>query len=323
METVVLFDADFLAFRAASAIEKRTVRITHLTSGKSKVFDTRTEHKKSQLAKGVPFDKAQWTFEDIQTAQAPAAACSIVKNTINQVMAKLWGDHMEIAIGGKRNFRDDLPLPKKYKDNRVDMIRPVHLQEVKRYIWKAYDAPVIQGHEVDDWVIYRGYELQRKGYDVVLCVQDKDTDAYTGLKVYDPTKENPEIVLLPDFGSLWDAPHNKVKGNGFIWFCFQWLNGDSTDHYKPCELSGARFADGGALKVLKDCTTKREALMAVVEQYQKWYPEPFSYTAWDGRLIKSDYKHMLDLYFKCARMMTTADDKLDAMKFLEEHDINL
>ena len=37
-------------------------------------------------------------------------------------------------LSGKNNFRDNLPLPSKYKGNREDMIRPLLLNDVKDYI---------------------------------------------------------------------------------------------------------------------------------------------------------------------------------------------
>lgn len=322
-EIMLLFDGDMIAYRSAAAVEKRSVKITHIPTGKSRVFDTRTEFKKGLEAKGKPYISLEWSFEDIQTPEPASHAFKIAKNTMGGLMNTLWADGYEMAISSKDNFRDSLLLPKKYKGNRSEMLRAVHLQETKRYLYKNHNCVVAEGHEADDWLIYRAYELMDEGYEVIVIAQDKDADAYSGIQIYDPTKENPKIVLLPEFGSLWPAPHNKIKGNGFIWFCFQWLNGDSTDHYKPCELSGARFADTGAWKVLKDCKTEQEALVACVEQYKKWYPEPFEYTAWNGVVVQSDYKHMMDLYFKCARMMTTRDDDLNAEKFLFDRGVVL
>jgi len=110
------------------------------------------------------------------------------------------------------------------------------------------------------------------------------------LNLYDFTQDNPTVELVPDFGYLkvetkmsGKQKVNKVKGRGFIWFCFQWLNGDNSDDYKPCELAGVKFGEMAAYKILKDCTTEQEALQAVVDTYKSWYSKEFTYKDWQGK----------------------------------------
>jgi hypothetical protein len=319
---ILLYDGDSIAYRAAAVTEARTVKIVHKATGKEKEFKTRTEHKKALIAKGKEYNKDHWEFTDIQTAQPVANTLAILKNQVKKINETLFADEYLICLSGKSNFRDDLPLPSKYKGSRVDLMRPIVLKEAKHYLWKNHPSLLAKHREADDDLIIKGYEYLNKGYTVILISQDKDAYAYTGLTLYDYTQEHTVPHEVPEFGSLWDTG-DKITGEGFIWFCFQWVNGDPSDDYKPCELAGVKYGRQSAYNLLKDCTTEKEALDAVVSQYKLWYPEPFTYTAWDGTEHTANYASMLSLYFKCARMMTTEDDNLDAMKFLADRGVVL
>jgi len=50
---------------------------------------------------------------------------------------------------------------------------------------------------------------------------------------------------------------------------------------------------------------------AVKELYQLWYPEPFTYTAWNGGLVEADWMQMMQLYFDCAHMRRFEGDQLN------------
>lgn len=323
-KTALLIDGDILCFRAAAVIEKRTVMITDLETGEKKEYNTRTEFKDLLKKEGIEFDKARYEFKDVQTPEPPQNAFHIIKNQILKMESDLWPDVVKVFISGKDNFRDTLELPEKYKGQRSDMLRPIHLRECKKYVWKNTDCTVSDNAEADDYLIFRGYEYLNKGYNVIVATNDKDAHAYSGLNIYDFTQPSPELKLIPDFGSIWERPSDKeIKGEGFLWFCFQWLNGDPVDNYKPCQLAGVKFGKKSAYNLLVDAKTKQEALRIVIDQYKKWYPKEFEYTAWDGRVIKSDYKHMLQLFLKCAKMKTSRNDGLDLDKFLKKQGVEL
>ena len=77
------------------------------------------------------------------------------------------------------------------------------------------------------------------------------------------------------------------------------------------------------MKLLEPCKTEKEVLEVVVQQYQKWYPEPFEYTAWNGEIIQGSYKQQLQLYLKCCRMMQHENDTLDLREFLALYGVEL
>lgn len=322
-EIVLLIDGDVLAYRAAAVAEKREVQVVHKPTGVVKLFKNRTEFKDLLKSKEIEFVADNYEITDKVEPLELGIATGIVKRQIPQMKDAVFADRVITFVSGKDNFRDSLPLPKKYKGNRVDMLRPVHLRDTKLYMVKNYKAKICTGAESDDFLIIEGYKELDKGNIPIIATVDKDANAYSGLSTYDFTQEKPEIILLPDFGSLWRREDGKVVGNGFIFLCYQWVFGDPVDQYKPCELAKVKFGEVAAFNLLKDCTTKKEALERVVQQYKTWYPEEFTYEAWDGTAITADYKFMLQLYYSCAKMLTTKDDDMQASKFLAEYGVKL
>lgn len=320
---ITIYDSDAIAYRAAAVVDTRSVEVQHNKSKRTKVFKTRTEFKEFLKNKDMEFVKDDYTFTDKVEAGDLGTCIGIMKNQIEKINSDLFADEMLMCIQGKSNWRDSLPLPSKYKGSRVNTIRPTYLREAKTYLYKNYPSIVAQNCEVDDVVIYKGYEYLNKGYTPIIIGVDKDAKAYSGLSLYDYTSDAPEVQQVPDFGSLWFNAYNKLKGDGFIWYCAQILMGDDSDDYKPCELAGVKFGDKSAYKVLENCTTKQDALQQVISQYKAWYPTPVKYTAWDGSEHVKNYLEILDMYHQCARMIETEGELPDVRKFLDKHGVEL
>ncbi len=319
----LLIDADIVAYRSSACIEERSIEVKHIKSGRLKSFKTRTEFKEFLKSKDFPYEPEQYEITDIQTPEPVGHACKIVKNMLEGLSTKLKPSLVHVILGGKGNFRDDLPLPTKYKSNRADFIRPVHLAEVREYLQNVHKAELVEGFETDDAVIFYGYEYLKLGYDVVVATIDKDAQAYSGLKTFDFTKDNEEPRLIPEFGSLWITDKGDVKGNGFIWYCFQHLRGDPTDGFCPYELSGQKFGEKAAYNLLKDCKNEKEALEKVIQQFRQWYPESITYQDWKGETQTKDAIQIADMYFKCCRMMETRTDMLNFIAFAERYGVKI
>ena len=323
-KTALLIDADLLVFRSCAVAETRTVEVTHIRTGEKRIFNTRTEFKDSLKAKGRKYIPERYSFVDIQTPEPLANALHTIKLQIKKWKDKFKPNVTRIFLGGKDNFRDSLPLPKQYKGNRADMLIPIHREDAKTYLVEQHGAEVIDGCETDDALIYTGYEYLEKGYDVIICSVDKDTNAYMGLKVYDFREDDNEPFLIPDLGYLEIVQKDKaktVKGLGFLWYCLQCLQGDPTDHYRPFEAAGVSFGAIAAYNLLKDCKTKQEALEVVIQQYKKVYPEPFTFVDWQGIERTFYYLDFLQLYHKCVRMKETKDDNLDFIEFCQKQGV--
>lgn len=320
--TIVIWDGDTLSYRACAATEKRTVEVTHVPTGKTKIFKNRTECKDRLKELGKEFDPVVYKFKDIQTPEPVSHATHIMKTQLEKVNDLLFADEYLVCLSGKSNFRDTLPLPSKYKGNRDDTLRPLNLKEGKMYLYKNHPSLLAKHREADDDLIIKGYEYLAKGYNVILCSQDKDAYAYSGLTLYDFTVESPKLETMPSFGYLLDTG-KKITGAGFLWFCFQWLNGDATDNYKPVELARIKFGEKGAYNILKDAKDEKDAIERVIQQYNHWYSNGVKYTDCFGveRFAKVDF--LLDIYYKCSRMMSTEDDPLDYRLMCEKYGVDL
>lgn len=320
--TIVIWDGDTLSYRACAATEKRTVEVTHLPTGKVKIFKNRTECKDRIKALGKEFDPVLYKFKDIQEPEPVSHAIKIMQNQLERVNDGLFADEHLICLSGKSNFRDALPLPSKYKGNRDDLIRPLNLKEAKMYLYKHQPSLLAQHREADDDLIIKGYEYQAKGYNVVLASQDKDSRGYSGLTLYDFTQDSPQLETMPGFGYLEDTG-KKITGAGFLWFAMQWLNGDSTDNYKPSELSLKKFGEKSAYSLLKDAKDEKEAIEIVVKKYREWYSKGVSYVDCFGekRFVKDDF--LLDIYYKCSRMMSSEDDPMDYRLTAKKYGVEL
>lgn len=319
---ITIFDGDSLAYRASAILDHRSILAEHLPSGRTKVFKNKTELKETVLAKGLEFNPDNYSITEQQDPEPLANVCQIIKNQVNKINSDLFADDYLICLSGKINFRDRLPLPSKYKGQRDDLIRPVHLKDAKAYLWKSHPSLLANDREADDDLIIKGYEYLAKGYTPIIVGQDKDAFSAGGLTLWDFTQDNPKLDLVPDLGSLWDTG-KKIDGRGFIWLMFQMVNGDTADHWKPSELSGKKYGEKSAYKLLKDCTSKFEALEKVIQQYKTWYPEAVTYTDWTGKDHCKDYKDILQMYFYCARMMQYETDDLNFVDFCNKYGVQL
>jgi len=325
-KTIILLDGDVIAYRAAAAAEARTVEVKHNKTGRCKVFKTRTAFKAFLAEQKREYIPEQYTFTDIQTPEDVSHPLHTVKTQINAIVRNAEADQYQMFIGGPGNFRDSLPLPSKYKGNRTEMIRPIHLDACKSFAINHLGAKLTIGDEADDAIIYVGYEYLKKGYKVLLGTLDKDARAYSRLHYYDFTKESPEAILIPDLGNLEVIEKTKakeVKGWGFLFFCHQMLIGDPTDNYKPTEIAGIKFGEMSSYKLLAECKTKQQAWNVVVEQYKKWYNKPFEYKCWEGNTYPATHLSMLQLYFQCVRMRENKDDLLNLEDFCEREGLKL
>jgi hypothetical protein len=321
-KVIALIDLDTPVYKAAAAVEERGIIVTHSPTGVQKSFGTRTEFKDLLKSKDKIDKLSEYEIQDTQEAEPVENACFILNNHIKFILDSFWCDEVVYMMSGKTNFRNDLPLPTKYKSNRV-ALKPLLLKQVQTFAWKKYKAIVTQNEEPDDMQVWMGYEILKRGDIPILVTGDKDSKAYSGLSLFNPDKPEDGVQVIPDLGSIWEDEKGKVRALGMKQYGLQQLIGDTIDGFKPTELCGVKFGEKSALKLLEPCKTEKEVLEVVVQQYQKWYPKPFEYTAWDGKEIESDWKHMLGLFHKCCRMKETKDDPLIAYDFYKRYGVIL
>lgn len=320
---LVVVDADTLVYRSAAASEERSVLVTHIPSKREKIYKNRTAFKQAMQEKNFTVNPEDFTFEDIQEPEPIENCLYTIKTQAQNIIDRFHDAEVIFCCGEKDNFRLNLPLPEQYKSNRSENIRPVHLSEGKEYMIKKFKAQSAVNFEVDDLSIILAYEGKNKGRDVVLAACDKDAKQAVGLKLFDYTNPDKEIVQINNWHEIELNAKKEFKSYGVPFFCYQWSRGDLSDHVLPYKLAGVKFGDAGAYKLFKDCKTAKECLEEVVEQYKQWYPVPITYKAWDGNEYAKGYKDLLQLFFSAVYMLRSHNDKTTAEEFLDMYGVKL
>jgi hypothetical protein len=321
MMKLAVIDGDTIAYRTAAACEKRRILAVHKETLEETKFNNVTEFRQWLAADGN-FTEDQFTVTASQVAQPPENAFHVIKQTINSIVRKAKCDSYHIVVSGDNNFRLDLPLPTQYKSNRSASVRPLLLDDCKRYLIKKHNAEISDGVEADDYLVGYAYQGHKDGDYIVQCSPDKDA-RHGPCWLFDwTTMDAPELIT--GFGGLeliltptaktnvkGEVVNNKsVKGKGRAFLWYQILFGDPVDGYKPCELAKGRLGDIGAYELLKSAKNDKEALEVLVRQYKLWYPEPVIYRDWAGNLQTKDWLEIMQMYADCAFMRRFEGDRL-------------
>lgn len=327
MKTILLIDGDIQAYQNAAGCETRKIKALHKPSGKSKEFKNKTELKKALQAKGKTITD-DYEIQDIQVPIEEEKCLNSLRLKIKNIVNKVEPDEYYVLLGGINNFRDNLPLPTKYKSSRKDNLRPVHLKACLEYMKESYRVPEINGHETDDELSIRGYESLEQGNKVIISTEDKDAYQGNGLYIFNEN-DSEEPFLIEELGSLYikisgkDGKNKTVKGSGMKFLCFQWIFGDTSDGYSPYELSSWPFGQMAAYERLEACSSVKECLEVVIKTFKDFYPEPFEYKCWQGLTHKANWYTMLELYFKCCWMKRTPDDPSNPMDLFNKYEVTL
>lgn len=320
---LVVVDADTLVFRSAAVSEERRVNVKHIPSGRERIYKNRTEFKSAMKEKNFEIKPEDFEYEDIQEEQPIEYCLHTIKMQTDAILERFKDSYVVFVAGDSNNFRLDLPLPKRYKSNRDNMLRPVHLAKAKEYFIDKYKAISANGYEADDLSAILAYDGVKAKKEVILASPDKDSKQFVGLQIFDYTKPEEGIKGVVDWHPIELNSKKEFKSYGIPFLAYQLLCGDSTDFYKPTDLCNAKFGDVAAYKLLTDCKSSTECLQAVVEQYKKWYPEPVTYNAWNANEHTKDWKGILQLYFYCAKMKQSEDDELNAEEFFYNYGVKL
>ena len=318
---ILILDGDSIAYRCSAAGEERFIKVKHQPTGKEKIFKHRTEFKQSMLERGKEITE-DYLIEDCQEPEPISYVINTIKNHIKRIEDEVKPDKTIIFAGEQFNFRLDLPLPKKYKGQRTDTIRPIHLQAAKKFLQNSYKAAEAVGKEVDDECCIAAYDALKLGYEPVMYFYEKDQYQLDGVTLlYDNTSYF-EYETVPVLGSL-RLEKKAVKGLGLKFLAYQWVCSDPVDNYCAYDLSNTKFGPKSAYNLLVDCESEKEVLNKVKEQFQKFYPEPFEYQDWKGETHKADWLSMLKLYYKACRMMRSQEDTLDAEDLFNQYGVEL
>ena len=310
-KTTVVIDGDIVAFRCAAANETRSIRVTHKVTGNTNDHAHRTAFK--EHIRGV-FEIDEFDIDDVQTASDISYAYHAIDSSIDAIVAACFADEVEVYMSGEGNFRLELPLPTQYKGNREELLRPLQLARCREYLVTKYKAVKVDGKETDDKLAERVYQGVQAKEKIIQATLDKDANSNVGWlynwnKMTKPTK-------ISGLGTLTLNEKKELSGYSRKWFYAQWVLGDSTDGFKPCQIAGKKFGDVGAFNLLNECKDDKECVQAVYDQYKKWYPKAVTYKAWDGKEYTKNALDLMDLYAACAHMERWDGDRLNTREML-------
>lgn len=334
--TKLCFDYDPLLYSAAAIGEERKVKVVHKASGRELEFETRTAfygHWKTKkggwLAEAnaprikagkEPWSPDDFTYEDIQIPEPIEFCIKTLKRTIEAVKEHV-GTNLYFGFSGKgKVFREDVSTVIKYKGNRDNVLRPVHLDALKEYLVRQHNCTIIEGIEADDMCTITSYDAYRKweksksdSDKLVLCAVDKDYDQ-SAAHILHPFDLGDIRSHDGGFGYLKldeSGKEKKVVGRGRMWLYFQVMNGDDADNYFANSGNPAvKWGQMSAYKVLKDAKNDKEAFEALVKGYKTIYPAPKKIIGWRGDEIEIDWLYMLQENFTLAFMLRKLDDKV-------------
>jgi len=319
------FDLDCVKYAAASAGEKRSVCVTHKTTGRTLVVPTRTEwygHWKTktggQLAeinktRDSPFAWDEFEYEDIQEPEPIENILHTSKLMVEKGVAASKADRFEYYLGVGDSFRVELSTLLKYKGQRLNMLRPVLLDEVTDYLSNKFKAQMISDYEVDDQVVMNSY--RNKGHFVIGI--DKDFLG-SGSAFFNLNTPERGIQRTDCFGSLHIDSKGYVKGVGRMFKLFQVCSSDTSDNYATNCVSDLKWGDKSAYKALKDCRDDKELFQAAVDIFKKLYPEPKVVTGWRGNEIDINWLYVMQECFHMAHMHRWPSDFVEVKEVLSK-----
>lgn len=351
--TKLLLDYDPLLYSAASVGEKKTIKVVHRQSGDEYEFDNRTafwgHHKKKaggylalwNASKESPRQPEEFEIIDIQTPEPISNSIHILKTTIKGLTEALDVKSYYGYSGKGKVFREDVSTVLRYKGNRVNSLRPLHLDDLKDYLVKFHACEIVTEIEADDACSIDCYDAWQKWKKtksdkdkLILSFVDKDYLQCAG-HLYN-TNEADGICSYDGFGWLGLNDKGEVKGRGRLWLLQQVLDGDSSDNYFANSASELKWAAKSAYNLLKDAKTDKEAFQAVVDGYNTLYPAPKKIIGWRGYdekgvllpnhkdfEIEVDAMYMLQENFTLAKMLRWRGDKTDVREVLDKLGVNI
>lgn len=323
---VLIVDADTVAFRVASASDKKSILVTS-PSGRKKEFKNRTKFKKWKESNKLNFNDSDYKIEDLVKSEPLSFCLNTLKRKMDALKKTVDANYIEVYFGGNGNFRLDLPLIDKYKGQRPAE-KPTHLRESHLYLQNNYDSKEIVGVETDDIVQQRLVEISKQdGVEVFLATIDKD--AY---QVFDEVnynivdiKENEIHNIDGGFGKIYfnNATVPVLKGDGFIWLMSQVFLFDSADNYKMNTHYKKKFGQKGFFNEFNSLCTHKDVLEKMKELWLKLLPDNIEYFDWYGKPQKFSRLELAELYFSCAYMRLKPNDEMKLEDFFIKYGVSV
>lgn len=343
--TTLCFDYDPLLYAAGAQGEKKSIHVVHRESGDEYEFANRTlfwgHHGKKaggylaewNAGKTTPRMPDEFDITDVQTPEPITHCLHTLKAVINRVKEYVDAKKYYGYSGKGTVFREHVSTMVKYKGNRDNVLRPIHLDDLKQYLVRNHACEIVVGIEADDAVAMDSrtayLKWKQTGADedlLVTAAVDKDYDqcamhivhpfdlgeirshdgsfGWLDVKVTEKTVKGKPVV------------ERKVFGRGRKWLYQQVLDGDDADNYFANAASQVKWGQMSAYDLLKDAKNDKEAFQALVKGYKTLYPQPVEWTGWRGDRIVVDWLYALQENFTLAMMLRHKDDKMNVKETL-------
>ena len=320
---------DLIIHAVANKGQKRTLLVTHKSTGEEWTVNTRTEwyghHSKKaggELAKLNEGRDSIWlaeefTYLDIVTPEPIENCLHTAKVYLDRIL-KLGGtDKFKLYMGKGECWRVEHSTLLGYKQQRRvekedrPTVPVVYKQDVMDYYARngKYQAEYVEYYEVDEMLVMDCF--RRK--DRFAIAQEKDA-YYCPFLFLDTTKPELGIQDCNQFGKLWldgQGKKEKVRGIGRLWMYQLICSSDSADNYYANCFSELTWGEKSSYKLLKDCQSDKEAFQVMLDIYKHLYPLPREVVGWKGDTILIDYWYVLQEVWDMAMMLRFPGDKVD------------
>jgi 5'-3' exonuclease len=136
---------------------------------------------------------------------------SFLSDLISHLYTLIDGEpDYKVYLTGKGNFRHEIAVTEPYKGNRKEKEKPVHLEAIRQYLIKDWNAVVSEGEEADDLIAIDATAIP----DSIIVSLDKDFNQVPG-KHYNFNKQD-----------LYDVSEDE----GLLFFYRQIIMGDKADN---------------------------------------------------------------------------------------------
>lgn len=319
----IVFDYDMCKYTIGSIAEKRSIKAVHRESGDECTFKNRTElwgdwRKKEggwlaedNTKRLTPRLAEEFDVEDIQEPLPAKVATRAVDDWIDKITEQLGSRDYYGYIGKGDSWRVEASTIMKYKGQRADSLRPLHLETIEKHLIKKHEAITVTNLEADDMLVIDSYKNKK----LIVVGEDKD---FMGCEInfFNPNKMVKPLAIK-GFGELRIGSDKKVQGHGRIWLYHQVLSGDSVDNYKANSASVLKWAEKSSFALLHKCSNDKQALEALVEGYKLLYPTPTEVTGWRGDKFDIDFMYVLQENFTMAHMLRNHTDFINVKEMFD------
>lgn len=307
-----IVDADSIVYKAAASANEVEYTLLNGEGHIEGVFKSAKAYKDHQkdVASFLGIDTEEWTVSKTESTKPVEHSLKVLETLIDRIRKSVKADKHVFYVGTNDHILSGIATIQKYKGNRDNMVKPIHLDAVKKYIRSLPDVRLVDnGYETDHIVsclAYKAFHKYHPDYQVVLASIDKDLKNTCSVHYNFDTEE--WCVITPEEGD-----YN---------FALQALTGDTVDNIKGLPNVSDEFRDkyklpkrsgvgkATAQAILQDL--KGESLQTlydrVLEAYKSFYPNPYEYTSWDGKDLSATPESILDENCTLLFMMRNRDE---------------